>query len=272
MITSLHSSHVETVKALLGSRGAKHRNETGLYVIESVQNIKAALQEAAESIVTLYFTENGLEKLGNQDWSHVDCLEVSSEVMKAMTDTVTPQGLLAVARIPKVDLEQSLKKLLTSKKEKHFRLAFFWQIQDPGNAGTVIRAGDAFDFDALIFSENSVDVYAPKVVRSSAGSLWHNPVLQGVNLEYLLEFANKNEIKVFATVANGEIELEKAAALASGSNSLWIFGNEARGIPEQLLSSEIVQQVAIPISQRVESLNLATAAAVVMYAVNNAAK
>jgi len=271
MITSLHSSHVETVKALLGPRGSKQRHETGLYVIESLQNIKAALQVAAESIETLYFTQSGLEKLGNQDWSHVDTLEVSDEVMKAMTDTVTPQGLLAVARIPKLSLEDVLARVLATK-SKPLKLAFFWEIQDPGNAGTVIRAADAFDFDVLIFSENSVDVYAPKVVRSSAGSLWNYPVIQGVSLESLLQHAKSNKFQVFATTAGAHLELQEAAKLASNNNSLWVFGNEARGIPVELLSNEIVQQVAIPISHRVESLNLATAASVVMYAVNTAAQ
>ena len=100
MITSLHSSHVEKVKALLGSRGAKARRESGSYVIESVQNIKSALRVSKSTIERLFYTQEGLSKLDDSEIIGVDLVEVSPEVMKAMTDTVTPQGLFAVARMP----------------------------------------------------------------------------------------------------------------------------------------------------------------------------
>lgn len=267
MITSLHSSHVETVKALLGSRGVKARKESGAFVIESLQNIKAVLDQAPETIKFLYYTQDGLAKLPSLSLSEDKLIEVTPEVMKAMTDTVTPQGLIAVAKVSQRNLENELS--ILSKSNRPARVAFFWQIQDPGNAGTVIRAADAFDFDLVIFSEQSVDVHSPKVVRSTAGSLWNVPVVEDVKLSEVLSLADKYNFKVFATIANAANQISQAVLDAKESNTLWIFGNEARGVPKQDFSNTKVIEVAIPISKRVESLNLATAASVVMYAASN---
>ena len=96
MITSLHSPHVEAVKALLGSRGVKARRESQTYVVESLQNVRELMDSAPHQIKTIYLTADGQEKLGPV--SGFDIQEVSPEVMKAMTDTVTPQGLLTIAK------------------------------------------------------------------------------------------------------------------------------------------------------------------------------
>lgn len=272
MITSLHSPHVEAVKALLGSRGNKVRQETGLYVVESLQNIKAVISDSPDSLRKFFYTVEGLERLGpdllqQSPLNKVECFEVSEEVMKAMTDTVTPQGLLAIAEIPKLNLED-LNELVGSS----LRVAYFWQIQDPGNAGTVIRAADAFEFDAVVFSDMSVDIYSPKVVRSTAGSFWRMPLFVEITLEALGEFSKRNQIEIYVTKADGEIDLQRAVQDAKEKKSIWIFGNEARGVPDQFSSFAKITRVSIPISDRVESLNLATAASVVMYAVSAANK
>ena len=261
MITSLHSPHVEAVKALLGSRGVKARRESHTYVVESLQNIRELIDNAPLQIKTLYATADGLEKLGPV--SSVDIQEVSPEVMKAMTDTVTPQGLLAIAKIPNNSLDEFF-----AMKKHGMKLAYFWEIQDPGNAGTVIRAADAFGFDGVLFSDKSVDVYSPKVVRSSAGSHWHIPIFEDVTIEALLDSARNNSFELYATDADANLDLLAAAQESSSSSAIWIFGNEARGIPNQLQA----KRVAIPINGKAESLNLATAASVVMYAVSAARK
>ncbi len=267
MITSLHSSHVETVKALLGSRGAKARKESGCYVIESLQNIESVLDNAADQVQTLYYTAEGLNRLSGKQLHNVELVEVSSEVMKAMADTVTPQGLLAIAKIPHHELEE-----FNFYNKERLKIAYFWQIQDPGNAGTVVRAADAFGFDAVCFSPESVDVYSPKVVRSTAGSLWQIPVFEEVSASQMQSFANQNNCQLFAAEGQGDVELRDAVNSAKGGKAVWVFGNEARGLPHSLISEMGAQAVRIPISERVESLNLATAAAVVMYAVSDAAK
>ena len=261
MITSLHSPHVEVVKALLGSRGVKARRESQTYVVESLQNVRELIKNAPHQVKTIYLTADGQEKLGPA--SGFDIQEVSPEVMKAMTDTVAPQGLLAIAKIP----SQSLSQLFSSHKGA-LKLAYFWEIQDPGNAGTVIRAADAFGFDGVLFSDKSVDAYSPKVVRSSAGSHWHIPIVEDVTLEALMNATEENSSELYATDADADLDLLVAAQESASKSAIWIFGNEARGIPRDLPA----KRVAIPINGKAESLNLATAASVVMYAVSAARK
>ena len=194
MITSLHSPHVEAVKALLGSRGGKARKESGQYVIEGFSSIKEALDFSPEEISTLYLTSDGMSRLATIPEGYFEIVEVSPEVMKAMTDTVTPQGLLAIAQIP----ENSFVDFLAASKSE-LKIAYFWQIQDPGNAGTVIRAADAFGFDAVIFSDNSVDIYSPKVVRSSAGSHWHIPLFTSISEDQLKSQIAGRAFDIYAT-------------------------------------------------------------------------
>jgi len=259
MITSLHSPHVEVVKALLGSRGVKERRERGQYVIEGASNLRAALDNAADSVTKIYYTSDGLTRFG-QITSDVELIEVSPQVMKAMSDTVSSQGVLALAQIP----ERSLAKFITEAKPT--RIAYFWQIQDPGNAGTVIRAADAFGFDAVIFSDSSVDIYSPKVVRATAGSLWQIPVFEECAIAELAKLAGEFHGELLVTKADGEETLATAARRVAGKLSFWVFGNEARGIPAEVERELQPRSVRIPMSGRAESLNLATAAAVVMYA------
>ena len=261
MITSLHSPHVEAVKALLGSRGVKERRERGLYVVEGVQNVKAALTDMPERIEAIYYTPDGLEKLGS--FFHSNLIEVSPQVMKAMTDTVSPQGILALVRIRKQQLDELISLA-------NGRFVYFWEIQDPGNAGTIIRTADAFGFDAVIFSVNSVDIYSPKVIRSTAGSFAQLKVFDEVSVADLKSFADRISATIFLTKADASLSLSEAIQESVGAPSIWVFGNEARGLPAHLESEIGAKTVAIPMSGKTESLNLATAASVVMYAVANA--
>jgi len=264
VITSLHSPHVEAVKALLGSRGNKERRQSNRYVIEGAQNINSALSSVPD-LKTLYATAQGLAKLEDCDLSAIDVIEVSEAVMKAMSDTVTPQGLLAVARISDLRISD-----FKNHSPKNPKIAYFLEIQDPGNAGTVIRAADAFGFDAVIFSNNSVDAYSPKVVRSTAGSFWNIPLFEDISEAQILELSNDLKLAVFATYSEADLSLKDAAQSSRDKGSIWIFGNEARGIPDAVFSKLNPKKVAIPMSGGAESLNLATAASVVMYAVANA--
>jgi TrmH family RNA methyltransferase len=263
MITSLHSPHVEAVKALLGSRGNKARRETRSYVVESLQNIRELLASSPSDVKALYLTEDGRHKLSEIPLGIFEIHEVTPEVMKAMTDTVTPQGLLAIAQLPQRDISHVI-----SQSSANAKFAYFWQIQDPGNAGTIIRAADAFGFDGVFFSDKSVDAYSPKVVRSSAGSHWHIPIVEDVSLETLLSASQAHGCQLFATDASASNDLLEISRESATKRAIWIFGNEARGIPENLAATK----VSIPIQGKAESLNLATAASVVMYAVSAARK
>ena len=267
MITSLHSPHVERVKALLGSRGVKERKVESKFIAEGLQSIREAINFGDPKLDTLYLTESGRAKLEDENLLTSAILgktvEVSDEVMRAMADTVTPQGILALCDISKHNFPNFISK-------QPLRIAYFWQIQDPGNAGAVIRTADAFGFNAIVFSDQCVDVYSPKVVRATAGSLWHIPVFEDVPISELKELAEKNGIQIFGTDGNSDLPLPEALLKLNKKPSIWVFGNEARGLPSEV--SADLNLVTIPMEGRAESLNLAVAATVVMYEVSQATK
>jgi RNA methyltransferase, TrmH family len=184
---------------------------------------------------------------------------VDESVMRSMTETVHPQGVLAVCDFLDVPLEDLL--------AGHPRLvAVCVDVRDPGNAGTVIRCADAAGADGVVLAGTSVDPYNGKAVRSSAGSLFHLPVVVAADPSYVVEALRADGMTVLAATGAGELDLD--SALDEGTladRSAWLFGNEAHGLPADLtrLSDH---RVRIPIHGRAESLNLATAAAVCLYA------
>ena len=177
--------------------------------------------------------------------------------MAAMADTESPQGILALCRYRPLDLETLLE---TGPK----RLAFFWQIQDPGNAGTAIRTADACGFDAVLFSEGSVDIYSPKVVRSTAGSLWHIPIVEDLPLASITDFVTSDQFSLLAFDGSGERSLVE---VHPDRPTIAIFGNEARGLPT--LPAEI-EKIRIPMKGHAESFNVASAAAIALFHLGNA--
>jgi TrmH family RNA methyltransferase len=197
---------------------------------------------------------------------------VSEQNLATMSDTVTPQGVIAVARSIDVSLSDFLgtrKKDPTAPRRKHERkdvslVVICAQIRDPGNAGTVIRCADAFGADAVILSSDSVDIYNPKTVRASVGSIFHLPIVTGADLAEAIEACRAAGMQVLATDGDAETDLMDAA-LDLGRPTAWVMGNEAWGLPSEHLALAD-STVAVPIYGLAESLNLATAAAVCLYA------
>jgi RNA methyltransferase, TrmH family len=184
---------------------------------------------------------------------------VSGEVFAALSQTVTPQGLIAVCAFvdaPFADVVATDPLLV----------AVLAQVRDPGNAGTVVRCADAAGAEAVVLTDASVDVYNPKCVRASAGSLFHLPVAVGVDAASGSAALREHGLRILAADGAGEVDLDTAAdeGLLSGPTA-WIFGNEAWGLPPA--TRELADAVVrVPVHGRAESLNLATAAAVCLYA------
>ena len=172
-----------------------------------------------------------------------------------MADTPAPQGIAAVCRRVDVDLDDVLAR-------GPQRVVVLTHVRDPGNAGTVLRTADATGADAVIVSDESVDVYNPKVVRSTVGSLWHLPICRGAAIEDI--FARCRDAGLTLHAADGvgttllpDVELSTPHA--------WVMGNEAWGLePEVREACDDV--VRVPIYGAAESLNLAMAATVCLYA------
>src|ERR1700750_1064306 len=190
----------------------------------------------------------------------VDVQLVSGEVMSELAQTITPQGLLAVCDFVDVPLEQ-----VTGASPAPVLVALLANVRDPGNAGTVLRAADAAGADAVIFGDASVDIYNGKCVRASAGSLFHLPVVAGVRLPEAGAALRGAGLRVLAADGHGSATLDDPRTRAAlSSPTAWLFGNEAWGLPDDLLALAD-ESVAVPIYGRAESLNLAAAAAVWLY-------
>jgi len=254
MIESLHSPHIARVKALISSRGNKERGEHGQFIAEGLQCAREALAATSgPKIKTLFLTESGQSRVegAGLDSSNVETILVSEPVMAAMSSTITPQGILSVCEIGRNTFED----LKATGKSKFI---YLHEIQDPGNAGTILRSADAMGIDAVITSPGSVDMYSPKVVRATAGSLWHIPLYSGITLSTLSE--KFPMITKFALSAQGTTSLLDIKDIG---DCVAIFGNEARGI-DTLVGSDVVT-VNIPMKGNAESLNLSAAASIVMF-------
>ena len=181
---------------------------------------------------------------------------VSGEVMTELAQTVTPQGLLSVCRfidVPLADLVAARPTLV----------AVLASVRDPGNAGTVLRTADAAGAGGVIFTAASVDPYNSKCVRSSAGSLFHLPVVTGADPATAAAALRDAGLTLLAADGSASRVLDNADPALAGPTA-WLFGNEAWGLPADLLALADAA-VAVPIYGRAESLNLAAAAAVCLY-------
>jgi TrmH family RNA methyltransferase len=184
---------------------------------------------------------------------------VSGEVMDELAQTVTPQGLLAVCGFVDVPLAEVAP-------AKPALVALLANVRDPGNAGTVLRTADAAGAHAVVFADASVDPYNGKCVRASAGSLFHLPVVAGTRLEEAVVTLREAGLRIVAADGRAGRSLDDPEVQARlAGPTAWMFGNEAWGLPPELVALAD-EPVAVPIYGRAESLNLAAAAAVCLYA------
>lgn len=212
-------------------------------------------EQAEDVFVTRDFLDRAGEFSELLAESSVHAHLVSDAVVRAIADADTPPGIVAVARWQPAELQHALAGLGDG-----FG-AVLSEVRDPGNLGTVIRAADAAGAAFVVVTDASVDVTNPKVVRSTAGSLHHIDVVTGVSFPDLRQ-ATAGTVRLVA--ADGYASTQLPAAQLEGPH-LWVFGNEARGLPDDQVAA-CDDAVAVPLYGRAESLNLGTAAAVCLYA------
>lgn len=238
-------------------------------MVEGPQAVREAVRAAGVCVRDLYFTDEVRQRepslVRDASGRGISVRVGTEEVLAAMSPD--GQGVVAVVDL----LESSLGSVV----EVAPRLvAVLAHVRDPGNAGTVIRAADAAGADAVVLTDSSVDVHNPKVVRSTAGSLFHLPVVAGVPVAEAVADLRAAGLVVLAADGSGEHDLDALLDLAGGPTdgapdlagpTAWVFGNEAWGLrPQDLALVDAV--VRVPIHGRAESLNLAVAAAVCLYA------
>lgn len=189
----------------------------------------------------------------------IEVRETSAKAVALLSDSVTPQGIVARCRTLDVPLEQLL--------ERRSRLlAVAVEVRDPGNAGTIIRCADAAGADGVVLAGNSVDPFNGKTVRSTAGSIFHTPVARVDDPAGLVASLKAAGLLVVATEGEADVDLDEVldGDQLTGPTA-WLFGNEAHGLPDDIASLADVR-VRIPIRGLAESLNLSTAAAVCLFA------
>jgi RNA methyltransferase, TrmH family len=235
------------------------RAELGLFLAEGPQAVREAL--AAHGLVREVLALPGrFPELAEQAHAAgIPWLLLDEPALASLSETVTPQGVVAVCRTLDVPLEE----LLASAPRL---VAVLADVRDPGNAGTVVRCADAAGAGGVVLAGASVDPYNGKAVRATAGSLFHLPLTVASDPADVVRRARDAGLVVLAADGGGEVDLDEAqddGLLASPT--AWLFGNEAHGLSAELAAGAD-HRVRIPIHGRAESLNLATAAAVCLYA------
>lgn len=256
LLTNVRSDRVRGVAAL-GRRSVRRRE--GAFLVEGPQAVREAVAHRPDAVREVYADPTArarhAEILDGASRAGVDVHDVSPEVLAAMCDTGAPQGVLAVCRPVDVTLDEAFEAGLRF-------VVVLTNVRDPGNAGTVIRGADAAGADAVLVGDNSVDVYNPKVVRSTVGSLFHLPVVVGLDVPPLLARLRAHGLRTLAADGTGATLLHEADLT---SPHAWVMGNEAWGLPDELRAA-CDEVVSVPIYGRAESLNLAMAATVCLYA------
>lgn len=249
----ISTAQLRSARRLLQRRG---RERAGEFLVEGAPAVREALAEPGR--VRLVIVQNPLrpaELLAGA--GDVPVVVATRSQVAQLTDTVTSQGIFAVVRDQAVGLAELPK--------DPYLVVICAEVRDPGNAGTVIRCADAFGADAVVLTHGSVEHTNPKTVRASVGSIFHLPVTHGVRFDQVVGWARDAGLQVLAADAGGEDLDELAAAGELARPTAWMMGNEAWGLPDELLA-QVDRVVAIPMWGRAESLNLSTAAAVCLYA------
>ncbi|MBT1606019.1 TrmH family RNA methyltransferase [Curtobacterium flaccumfaciens] len=271
----LENPRAGRVKAVAALAKKDVRAETGLFLLEGPQAVREALEYAPELLRELYVTPTAATRYGLDD-APVDTWFVTEQVLDAMADTVTPQGVVAVCQQFPTSVKDVFPDRAAAAADREARdasddqaalpglVAILEEVRDPGNAGTIIRAADAAGADAVVLTGRSVDPYNPKVVRSTTGSLFHVPVSVGVTLADTIERAKALGYTVLAADVSGDdLPVVRAEGMLDGPTA-WVFGNEARGLTADDLAL-VDRAVKVPIYGQAESMNLATAASVCLY-------
>ncbi len=235
------------------------RTESGLFLLDGPQGLKELVSRpnlVHEVFVTQEARERYRVELEELEGHGVAINLVSDRVMEKLSETKSPQGVIAVVSQLHLDLDTAL-----AKQPK--LVAVLDQARDPGNAGTILRAADAAGVDLVIFTKDCVDIYNPKLVRSTAGSILHVSVAIEADSSELVPKLKAAGLQVWATSMAGESLTELKHELAAPT--AWIFGNEAHGVSGALINAAD-RAVSLPIYGQAESLNLAMAASVCMYA------
>ncbi len=256
MISSLANARIKQV--VQWQTKAKERQKDRVFVAEG---LKMYLEAPETHIREVYVSTEFLERLRRQtDDAAVDKLsrtgyeEVTGDVFAKLSDTRTPQGILAVVEQPRYELNQLLQ-------QENPLFLLLENLQDPGNLGTIIRTGEGAGVTAVIMSASTVDIFNPKVIRSTMGSVYRVPFLYEDNLSITVKRLHDAGVKTYAAHLQGETYYD---SFCFQGPAAFLIGNEANGLSREL-TDQASARLKIPMEGRVESLNAGVAAALLMY-------
>lgn len=258
-VQSVQSRQNKTVKEIIALQDKKERRKQRCFAVEGVRFVKEALSSGMK-VEKICFASETIGK-----WYHefesllppgIPTFEMPSALFRQMAETESPQGVLAVVRIPDHALSAIYR--------KGFRGILLDNVQDPGNCGTVIRSAHALGFDAVIATSGSVELFNGKVLRSTMGSVFHIPVIDNLNMNDILSFVKELRLELIAAC------LEEASPCHETDLTGEFFlcvGNEGRGVSEAMLAAA-GKRVRIPMPGGAESFNAGVAASILMYESN----
>lgn len=252
MIGSRSNSQIKNIKLLQKKSRARKKQEA--FVIEGIKMLEESRVEG--NLIMSYLSQTFYNKKQEEEADFFDNLPykvIEDSAFKEITETSTPQGVLAIVKAPKYNLQDIIK--------SSNKLLLLEDIQDPGNLGTMVRAAEGAGFHGIILSKNSVDMLNPKVIRSTMGSLYRIPYIYVDNFQETLHIIKKNDTRIFAAYLRGGYDYDQ---VDYPDKCAILIGNESSGLQEQ--TAEIADfYVKIPMKGKVESLNAGVAAAIIMY-------
>lgn len=262
VITSLTNPKIKRLIQLKNK--ARIRNSEGVFIVEG---IRMFLELPGEDTVELYVTEAFLQDIKDKKGSDKQLAFfqnryeiVSEEVFARISDTVTPQGVLAVVKQKKYAAEELLAAQTLRGKEVPL-LLLIEDLQDPGNLGTMFRTAEAAGVSGIIMSRETVDIYNPKAVRSTMGSIFRVPFCYTESMREIIENIRRRDIAVYAAALHRslrytDVDYTRGCAI--------LIGNEGKGLRQETVEAA-TQAVFIPMEGKVESLNASISAAVLLY-------
>lgn len=270
MITSLSNMRMKQIVTL--QEKGRVRNKEGLFVAEGIKMFEEA---PADRIREIYLSSGVWEQLAKERYELVqkklrECEgrgikveQVSEEVFRRISDTQTPQGILFVAEQFSYSYDKMIGKAWERWKSGGRPPLFLLleDIQDPGNLGTMLRTGEGAGVDGVIMSKGTVDIYNPKTIRSTMGSLYRIPFVYTDSLEQVIASLRERDICVYAAHLEGEKYFDE---IAYEGGSAFLVGNEGRGLKEETAGLADTY-LKIPMEGKLESLNAAVAAALLLY-------
>lgn len=251
MISSVSNTQIKNVIALV--KRSRERRQQGLYVVEGIRMFEELPKTQIQKVYVSesFYKQKERKKIVDETPYEL----VSDEVLKAMSDTQSPQGILALAKQYHYEIEDVLPK------DKPSFVMILETIQDPGNLGTILRAGEGAGITGVVMDANTVDIYNPKVIRSTMGSIYRVPFVYVDDLKDAIKNLKDKKIKLYASHLKAEHSYEEEDYLSSVG---FLVGNEASGLSDEI-SALADAYIKIPMCGKVESLNAAVASSVLMF-------